>query len=153
MVYLLIAFGVLILIEGLIIYKLIMKNNKRLFSQPINAEKIINKENDLSGKYLELISRFSFSVEEIYMEMKEISGKVENIISESEEQTASMISISEVIENIYNNVEINLAGSQTSSEISKKTHEEIYKKIMQLQDNIDELSRVRSCLLYTSRCV
>lgn len=146
MVYLLIAFGVLILIEGLIIYKLIMKNNKRLFSQPINAEKIINKENDLSGKYLELISRFSFSVEEIYMEMKEISGKVENIISESEEQTASMISISEVIENIYNNVEINLAGSQTSSEISKKTHEEIYKKIMQLQDNIDELSRVRSLL-------
>lgn len=123
-----------------------MKNNKRLFSQPINAEKIINKENDLSGKYLELISRFSFSVEEIYMEMKEISGKVENIISESEEQTASMISISEVIENIYNNVEINLAGSQTSSEISKKTHEEIYKKIMQLQDNIDELSRVRSLL-------
>lgn len=44
MVYLLIAFGVLILIEGLIIYKLIMKNNKRLFSQPINAEKLLTRK-------------------------------------------------------------------------------------------------------------
>jgi methyl-accepting chemotaxis protein len=150
MVYLLIAFGMVILIEGFIIYKLINKNNKRLTGQ---ADIDISKEMVLSDKYLELIGRFSFSVEEIYMEMKEISYKVENVMSESEEQAASMISISDVIEDIYSNVETNLANSETSSEISKKSHKEIYTKITQLKENIDELSGVRRLLDNTSTSI
>lgn len=150
MAYLSVAFGMIILIESFIIYKLTNKNNKGLIRQSGND---ISKEMVLSDKYLELISRFSFSVEEIYMEMKEISHKVENIMSESEEQAASMISISDVVEDIYNNVEINLANSETSSEISKKSHDEIHTKIIELKDNIDELSRVRSLLDNTSTSI
>lgn len=84
------------------------------------------------------------------IEMNEISSKVENVMSESEEQSASMMSMSNVIEDIYNNAETNLASSKTSSEISKKSYQEIYTKIMQLKDNIDELSRVRKSLDNTS---
>lgn len=41
-----------------------------------------------------------------------------------------MISIAGVVEDIYNNVEINLANSEASSEISKISHEEINSKIV-----------------------
>lgn len=150
MAQLLIAFGIVILIEGFIIYKLVKKNNTVLTDQAHND---ISQEKVLSDKYLKLVSSFSFSVEEIYMEMKEISGKVENVMSESEEQSASMISISNVIEDIYKNVEVNLANSETSSEISKKSNEEISTKIMQLKENIDELSRVRRLLDNTSASI
>lgn len=149
MAHLLIAFGIVILIEGFIIYKLVKKDNG-LTDQAHND---ISREKVLSDKYLKLVSSFSFSVEEIYMEMKEISCKVQNVMSESEEQSASMISISNVIEDIYKNVEVNLSNSETSSEISKKSNEEISTKIMQLKENIDELSRVRSLLDNTSASI
>lgn len=148
--YLLIAFGIVIIIESLIIYKLIKKNDIVLISQ---SDKDIGKEKVLSEKYFKLISRFSFTVEEMCIEMNEISSKVENVMSESEEQSASMMSMSNVIEDIYNNAETNLASSKTSSEISKKSYQEIYTKIMQLKDNIDELSRVRKSLDNTSTSI
>lgn len=132
MIYLLIVFGIVIFIESLIIYKLTKKDNASLLTHSaINThqEKVLSA---LSDKYLKLISSFSFSVEEIYMEMKEISYKVENVMSESEEQAAGMVSISNVIEDIYHDVETNLANSETSSEISKNSYEEISTKIMQL---------------------
>lgn len=151
MLYLLIIFGIIILIESFIIFKGSSKNNDKNIIEKTDKE--INKKKILSDKYLKLISRFSFSVDEIYMEMKEISFKVEGVMSESEEQASNMISISEVVEDIYNNVEVNLANSEASSEISKKSHEEIYTKIIGLKDNIDELSRVRSLLDDTSSSI
>lgn len=151
MLYLLIIFGIIILIESFIIFKGSSKNNdKNIIGK---TDKEINKKKILSDKYLKLISRFSFSVDEIYMEMKEISFKVEGVMSESEEQASNMISISEVVEDIYNNVEVNLTNSEASSEISKKSHEEIYTKIIGLKDNIDELSRVRILLDDTSSSI
>ncbi|MBP1926569.1 methyl-accepting chemotaxis protein [Sedimentibacter acidaminivorans] len=151
MMYLLIIFGIVILVEALIIYKVSNKNNNRNIIVETNKE--IDKKKDLSDKYLKLISRFSFSVDEIYMEMKEISHKVEGVMSESEEQASNMISISGVVEDIYNNVEINLTNSEASSEISKKSHEELYAKIIGLKENIDELSSVRSLLNETSSSI
>ena len=84
------------------------------------------------------------------MEMKEISSRVEGVMSESEEQAASMISMTGVVEGIYNNVDTNLKYSEISSEISKKSYEEIYGKIKELRKSIDELSGVRTLLNETS---
>lgn len=151
MVYLLIVFGIVILIESYIIFKGSRANsNKKMI---VETDREINKKKDLSDKYLKLISRFSFSVDEIYMEMKEISYKVEGVMSESEEQASNMISISGVVEDIYNKVEINLTNSEASSEISKKSHEELYTKIIGLKENIDELSSVRNLLNETSSSI
>nr|WP_312577802.1 transporter substrate-binding domain-containing protein [Sedimentibacter sp.] len=152
MIYLLIVvFGMIIVIETFIIFK----DSRRNSSNGINVEtdKEINKKKILSDKYLKLISKFSFSVDEICMEMKEISLKVEGVMSESEEQTSNMNSISKVVEDIYSNVETNLTSSEASSKISEKTHEDIYNKIVELKDNIDELSRVRSLLDDTSSSI
>ena len=148
MTYLLVGFGVTIFIEAFIIYKLHQKNNNSNII--IETEKRIHKEKILSDKYLKLISRFSFSVDEIYMEMKEILYRVEGVISESKEQAASMISITGVVEGIYNNVDTNLTNSEICSEISKESHEQISSKIIGLRNNINELSRVRNLLNDTS---
>ncbi len=151
MVYLLIVFGIVILIESYIILKVNSTNNNK--KKIVETDREIIKKKDLSDKYLKLISRFSFSVDEIYMEMKEISYKVEGVMSESEEQASNMISISGVVEDIYNKVEINLTNSEASSEISKKSHDELYTKIIGLKENIDELSSVRNLLNETSSSI
>ncbi len=151
MMYLLIVFVIVILIEAFIIYKLSGANKNK--SIIVDESEEINKKKILSDKYLKLISKFSFSVDEICMEMKEISLKVEGVMSESEEQASNMNSISKVVEDIYSNVETNLVSSEASSKISEKTHEDIYNKIIELKDNIDELSRVRSLLDDTSSSI
>jgi len=148
MTYLLIGFGIIAFIEAIIIYKLRQKNNNSNII--IETEKKNHKEKILSDKYLKLISRFSFSVDEIYMEMKEILYRVDGVMSESKEQTNSMISITGVVESIYNNVDTNLTNSEICSEISKESHEQISSKIIGLRDNINELSRVRNLLNDTS---
>jgi len=151
MMFLLIIFGVIIFIESYIIFKSskINKDKKVI----VVKDKKINEEKVLSDKYLKLISRFSFSVDEIYMEMKEIYYKVEGVMSESEEQASNMVSISGVVEDIYRNVEINLTNSQMSSDISKNSHEELYTKIIGLKENIDALSKVRGLLNGTSSSI
>lgn len=151
MKYLLISFGIIIFIQTFIIYKLRQKTNESNII--IKTENKIHKEKILSDKYLKLISRFSFSVDEIYMQMKEILHRVEGVMSESEEQAASMISITGVVEGIYNNVDTNLNNSEICSEISKESHDQISSKIIGLRNNINELSRVRNLLNDTSESI
>lgn len=151
MTYLLISFGIIIFIQTFIIYKLSQKTNDSNII--IKTEKKIHKEKILSDKYLKLISRFSFSVDEIYMQMKEILHRVEGVMSESQEQASSMISITGVVEGIYNNVDTNLNNSEICSEISKESYEQISSKIIGLKNNINELSRVRNLLNDTSESI
>ncbi len=148
--YLLISFVIIIIIETIIIYKLNQKLNKR---NTIAAEKKIHECEALSDKYLKLISGFSFSVDEMYMEMKDISSRAESVMSESEEQAASMASMTEVVEDIYNNVDVNLKDSEVSSQISKKSYEEISGRIAELRKSIDEFSKVRILLNDTSESI
>jgi|LAHS01.1.fsa_nt_gb methyl-accepting chemotaxis protein len=141
----------IIIIESFIIYKVVRKKSDvNAVNKTDNIDNIAKK---LSDKYLKLISQFSFSVDEMYMEMNEISNRVEGVMSESEEQASNMISISGVVEDIYKNVEVNLANSEESSQISKNSYEELNTKIIGLRNNIDELSRVRSLLNDTSSSI
>lgn len=150
MMYIAIIFAIIIIVEAIIIYKLNRKVNG------VNtgaAEKKIHECEALSDKYLKLISGFSFSVDEMYMEMKDISSRAESVMAESEEQAASMASMTEVVEDIYKKVDVNLKDSEVSSQISKKSNEEISGKITELRKNIDEFSKVRILLNDTSESI
>lgn len=151
MIYLLIGFVIIIIMEAIIIYKLKQQAGSR--NTIAAPEEKIHECEALSDKYLKLISGFSFSVDEMYMEMKDISSRAENVMAESEEQAASMTSMTEVVEDIYNNVDANLKDSEVSSQISKKSHEEISGKISELRKSIDEFSNVRILLNDTSESI
>jgi len=151
MIYLLISFVIIIIIETIIIYKLNQKVDKGNTIAAVGKK--IHECESLSDKYLKLISGFSFSVDEMYMEMKDISSRAESVMSESEEQAASMASMTEVVEDIYKNVDVNLKDSEVSSQISKKSYEEISGKIAELRKSIDEFSKVRILLNDTSESI
>ncbi len=89
---------------------------------------IKNSSIELADKYLELISGFSFSVDELDIEMNEILLRIQGLTSESKEQASSMISISDVIDVIYSTVQESRKKASQALEISNNTYENIVEK-------------------------
>ncbi|QAT42235.1 methyl-accepting chemotaxis protein [Aminipila luticellarii] len=83
---------------------------------------------ELSDKYLELISGFSFSADELDIEMNEILVRIQELTSEAKEQASSMISMNDVIDIIYTTVQESRKKASQASEISNHTYENIVDK-------------------------
>lgn len=86
---------------------------------------IKNSNKELADKYLELISGFSFSVDELDIEMNEILARIQGLTSESKGQASSMISMNDVIDVIYTTVQESREKAAHSAEISSSTYENI----------------------------
>lgn len=84
-----------------------------------------NSNKELADKYLELISGFSFSVDELDIEMNEILARIQGLTSESKGQASSMISMNDVIDVIYTTVQVSREKAAHAAEISSSTYENI----------------------------
>ncbi len=106
-----------------------------------NDSVVIKKSNkELADKYLELISGFSFSVDELDLEMNEILVRIQGLTSESKGQASSMISMNDVIDVIYTTVQGSRAKASHASEISNNTYETIVSKKKKFQEITKSLS-------------
>lgn len=106
-----------------------------------NDSVVIKKSNkELADKYLELISGFSFSVDELDMEMNEILIRIQGLTSESKGQASSMISMNDVIDVIYTTVQGSRAKASHASEISNNTYETIVSKKKKFEEITKSLS-------------
>ncbi|QHI71663.1 methyl-accepting chemotaxis protein [Aminipila terrae] len=103
-----------------------------------NALKNSNKE--LADKYLELISGFSFSVDELDVEMKEILIRIQGLTAESKRQASSMISMNDVIDVIYTTVQESRKKASQASEISNSTYENVVSKRKKFEEITKSLS-------------
>lgn len=101
---------------------------------------IKNNDRELADKYLELISGFSFSVDELDIEMNEILLRIQGLTSESKEQASSMISMNDVIDVIYTTVQESRVKASQASEISNDTYENIVNKKKEFEEITKSLS-------------
>lgn len=101
---------------------------------------IKNSNKELADKYLELISGFSFSVDELDIEMNEILVRIQELTSESKGQASSMISMNDVIDVIYTTVQESREKASHASEISNNTYETIVSKRKKFEEITKSLS-------------
>ncbi|MHC1723839.1 MAG: transporter substrate-binding domain-containing protein [Aminipila sp.] len=101
---------------------------------------IKNSNKELADKYLELISGFSFSVDELDIEMNEILARIQGLTSESKGQASSMISMNDVIDVIYTTVQESREKASHASEISNNTYETIVSKKKKFEEITKSLS-------------
>lgn len=101
---------------------------------------IKNSNKELADKYLELISGFSFSVDELDIEMNEILTRIQGLTSESKGQASSMISMNDVIDVIYTTVQESREKASHASEISNNTYENIVSKKKKFEEITRSLS-------------
>lgn len=119
--------------EGMNIFKRTERNQKA-----INTSNNDNRQ--LADKYLELISGFSFSVDELDIEMNEILLRIQGLTSESQEQASSMISMNDVIDVIYSTVQESREKASQAAEISNSTYEDIVNKKVKFEEITESLN-------------
>lgn len=115
----------------------INKNNNNLNSDMTNYQKKVNRE--LADKYIELVSRFSFSADELLIEMKEILFRIEDLTLESEEQATGMISLNKVIDSIYSLVKLSKENAIYVNKTSNENYEKIVEKKIEFEKIIETL--------------
>lgn len=115
--------------------------------QNYSAE-IKNGNRELADKYLELISGFSFSVDELDIEMKEILLRIQGLTTESKAQASSMVSMNDVIDVIYNTVQESRKKASHASDISNNTYGNIVNKKLEFEEitrNLSETGEDLNC--------
>lgn len=107
-----------------------------------NGNVVIRNENrDIADKYLDLISGFYFSVDELDIEMNEILTRIQGLTAESKEQASSMISMNDFIDVIYTTVQESRQKASQAAEISNNAHENIVNK----KEKFEEITESLNC--------
>lgn len=101
---------------------------------------IRNANRDLADKYLDLISGFYFSVDELDIEMNEILTRIQGLTAESKEQASSMISMNDFIDVIYTTVQESRQKASQAAEISNNAHENIVNKKEKFEEITESLN-------------
>lgn len=81
-----------------------------------------------SDQYLSLISDFTFSIESINDEMKEVVTRIVGLTSNAQQQSAGLSMVNAYVDEIYTNVLDNTESSKTMAMTSQASYEQISEK-------------------------
>lgn len=145
----LIAINVLTILS-LTIYVFWMQKEKRKTSELLKNERWENKKNKdemhkfkpLSDYYMKVISDFSFSIEELFVEMKDVLCQIEGMTANAEEQSATITAIQNFMESVLNRVYVFAEHATSMAEISDKTYNTVHKKQIEIKNAVSEFENI-----------
>ena len=100
----------------------------------------------ISGTYLNLSNKFSAFTDEFNVEMKTLLEKVLHLSASTEEQTANLNAVDQLVDNVYIKVGSNAATSLTMSETARETSEIVSNRVDSIVQTIEQFSKVRRFL-------
>jgi ABC-type amino acid transport substrate-binding protein len=112
----------------------------------ILEEKELYDFGKISGTYLNLSNIFSAFTDEFNVEMKMLLEKVLHLSASTEEQTANLNAVDQLVDNVYTQVGSNADTSLTMSETARETAEIVSNRVDSIVQTIEQFSKVRKFL-------
>lgn len=136
------------LILNLVLAILLVANRNKSNSAKEEPQEKTNLKHirNISDKYLQLTSSFSFSAANINTEMSEISDKIENLSALTQEQTAGLATFSQIIDNIDERFTATAEHLNKTAEILDENHVELEGSSHNIQLSVSEFVKVMSKL-------
>ncbi len=107
-----------------------------------NGEVDFQNLKDISDSYMRLISDFTFSTEALYLEMKDVLCKVEDLSANAEEQAASVEVIRDFVEQVNQSVMDFSNHALEMSGISQDAYDTVHKKQLDISQTVSHFENL-----------
>ncbi len=135
-----VVLGIVILVLGIYIMKL--KEAVEVGNEEINrllqndTKDEVKGFKTLSDRYMKLISDFSFSIEALYMEMKDVLCKIEGMSANAEQQSATVTSIEQFMDDVFARVQVFAEHAVDMAHMGDKAYETVHEKQTEITETV-----------------